>query len=219
MMKTLPKSQNHLALHAIERTLVPEIMRTASQQRDTAETKIKLSLNLDGTGESKIATGIPFFDHMLTLFSRHSLIDLEVSVDGDVEVDFHHTVEDTGIVIGECMRTALGNKAGIRRYGHCYLPMDETLSRVVVDLSNRPQLEFRFPAGTPDAQNFPFSLVEEFFRAVTSNLRANIHAEVLYGRDGHHIAESLFKGLARALRVACEDDPRVTGIPSTKEVL
>lgn len=194
-------------------------MRTASLQRDTAETKIKLSLNLDGTGESKIATGIPFFDHMLTLFSRHSLIDLDVTVDGDVEVDFHHTVEDTGIVIGECMRAALGNKAGIRRYGHCYLPMDETLSRVVVDLSNRPQLEFRFPENTPDAQNFRFSLVEEFFRAVTSNLRANIHAEVLYGRDGHHIAESLFKGLARALRIACEDDPRVTGIPSTKEVL
>lgn len=194
-------------------------MRTASQQRDTAETKIKLSLNLDGTGISKIDTGIPFFDHMLTLFSRHSLIDLDVTVDGDIEVDFHHTVEDTGIVIGECLKEALGDKKGISRYGHAYLPMDETLSRVVVDLSNRPHLEFRFPPGTPDAQNFPFSLVEEFFRAVTCNLRANIHAEVIYGRDGHHIAESLFKGLARALRAATESDPRVTGIPSTKEVL
>jgi len=194
-------------------------MRTASQKRDTAETKIQLSLDIDGSGKGKIDTGIPFFDHMLTLFSRHGLIDLDVTVDGDVEVDFHHTVEDTGIVIGECLKEALGDKKGITRYGHAYLPMDETLSRVVVDLSNRPHLEFKFPQGTPDAQNFPFTLVEEFFRAIACNLRANIHAEVLYGRDGHHIAESLFKGLARALRVAMADDPRVEGIPSTKEVL
>ena len=194
-------------------------MRTASQKRDTAETKINLSLNIDGSGKNEIDTGIPFFDHMLTLFSRHGLINLDVKVDGDVEVDFHHTVEDTGIVIGECLKEALGDKKGIARYGHAYLPMDETLSRVVVDLSNRPHLEFKFPQGTPDAQNFPFSLVEEFFRAIACNLRANIHAEVLYGRDGHHIAESLFKGLARALRIAMENDPRVIGIPSTKEVL
>jgi imidazoleglycerol-phosphate dehydratase len=194
-------------------------MRTASQKRDTAETKINLSLNIDGSGKNEIDTGIPFFDHMLTLFSRHGLINLDVKVDGDVEVDFHHTVEDTGIVIGECLKEALGDKKGIARYGHAYLPMDETLSRVVVDLSNRPHLEFKFPPGTPDAQNFPFSLVEEFFRAIACNLRANIHAEVLYGRDGHHIAESLFKGLARALRIAMENDPRVIGIPSTKEVL
>ena len=194
-------------------------MRTASQKRDTAETKINLSLNIDSSGKNEIDTGIPFFDHMLTLFSRHGLINLDVKVDGDVEVDFHHTVEDTGIVIGECLKEALGDKKGIARYGHAYLPMDETLSRVVVDLSNRPHLEFKFPQGTPDAQNFPFSLVEEFFRAIACNLRANIHAEVLYGRDGHHIAESLFKGLARALRIAMENDPRVIGIPSTKEVL
>jgi len=194
-------------------------MRTASEARDTAETKIKLELNLDGSGKCDIDTGIPFFDHMLTLFSRHSLIDLNVEVDGDVEVDFHHTVEDTGIVLGNCIREALGNKHGIHRYGMAYLPMDETLSRVVLDLSNRPHLEFRSPERTPDAQNFPFSLVEEFFRAVTCNLRANIHAEVLYGRDGHHIAESLFKGLARALKAAIEIDPRVTGVPSTKEIL
>lgn len=194
-------------------------MRTASQKRDTAETKIDLSLNIDGSGTGKINTGIPFYDHMLTAFSRHGLIDLDVTVDGDIEVDFHHTVEDTGIVIGECLKEALGDKSGIARFGSCYLPMDETLSRVVVDLSNRPHLEFKFPEGTPDAQNFPFTLVEEFFRAIASNLRANIHAEVLYGRDGHHIAESLFKGLGRALRVAMEHDSRVTGIPSTKEVL
>lgn len=194
-------------------------MRTASQNRNTAETKIKLSLNIDGSGNSSVDTGIPFFDHMLTLFSRHSLIDLDVVVDGDIEVDFHHTVEDTGIVIGECLRDALGDKSGITRYGSAYLPMDETLSRVVIDLSNRPHLEFRHPKDTKDAQNFPLTLVEEFFRAVTANLRANIHAEVIYGKDGHHVAESLFKGLARALKQASEVDPRVTGIPSTKEVL
>ena len=193
--------------------------RTASQNRNTAETKIQLSLNLDGDGTSKINTGVPFFDHMLTLFSRHSLIDLDVTVDGDVEVDFHHTVEDTGIVIGECIKEALGDKSGIRRYGHAYIPMDETLSRTVIDLSNRPHLEFIAPAGTPDAQNFPFTLVEEFCRALTANLRCNLHIELLYGRDGHHIAESIFKSTARALRMALEDDPRMTGIPSTKEVL
>ena len=193
--------------------------RSASQERSTAETKIKLSLNLDGEGNSRINTGIPFFDHMLTLFSRHSLIDLEVEVNGDVDVDFHHTVEDTGIVMGECLREALGDKSGIRRYGHAYVPMDETLSRTVIDLSNRPQLEFNAPATTPDAQNFPFTLVEEFCRALVANLRCNLHIELLYGRDGHHIAESIFKSMARALRTASEKDSRMKGIPSTKEVL
>lgn len=193
--------------------------RTASQDRNTAETKIKLKLDLDGSGKSQISTGIPFFDHMLTLFSRHSLIDLEVAVDGDVEVDFHHTVEDTGIVLGECLKAALGDKAGIRRYGHAYVPMDETLARSVIDLSNRPQLELRTPDHTPDAQNFPFTLVEEFCRALASNLRCNLHIEVLYGRDGHHIAEAIFKSMAVALRLASENDPRREGIPSTKELL
>lgn len=193
--------------------------RCASRERDTAETKIKMSLNLDGEGKSSIDTGIPFFDHMLTLFSRHSLIDLDLKVDGDIEVDFHHTVEDTGIVLGECLKDALGDKSGIRRYGHAYVPMDETLSRTVIDLSNRPQLELRVPNSVPDAQNFPFTLVEEFCRALASNLRCNLHIELLYGRDGHHIAESIFKSMARALRTASEDDPRMNGIPSTKEVL
>jgi imidazoleglycerol-phosphate dehydratase len=193
--------------------------RIAKSSRKTAETKIDLSINLDGEGSSEIKTGIPFFDHMLTLFSKHGLFDLKLSVDGDIDVDFHHTIEDTGIVLGECMREALGTKEGIRRYGCSYLPMDETLARVVVDLSNRPHLEFRAPAGTPSAPNMPFSLVEEFCRAVASNLRANIHVEVLYGRDGHHVAEAIFKGLARALREACEKDARVKGIPSTKEAL
>ena len=193
--------------------------RTAQRSRKTAETQIELSIDLDGSGESKISTGIGFFDHMLTLFSRHGLFDLQVTTKGDLEVDGHHTIEDTGIVIGDAMREALGTKEGIRRYGCCYLPMDETLARVVVDLSNRPHLEFRAPANTPSAPNMPFTLVEEFCRALASNLRANIHVELLYGRDGHHIAEAIFKGLARALREACEKDPRVKGIPSTKEAL
>lgn len=193
--------------------------RTASINRKTAETAIDLRIDLDGSGISKVATGIPFFDHMLILFSKHGLFDLELSVDGDIEVDYHHTIEDTGIVLGNAIREALGTKEGIGRYGCCYLPMDETLVRVVVDLSNRPHLEFRAPAGTPSAPNMPFSLVEEFCRALASNLRANLHVELLYGRDGHHIAEAVFKGVARALRDACERDPRVKGIPSTKEAL
>lgn len=193
--------------------------RTAKRSRATAETRIELAIDLDGEGNSEIATGIAFFDHMLTLFSRHGLFDLKLDASGDIEVDSHHTVEDCGIVIGEAMREALGTKEGIRRYGCCYLPMDETLARVVVDLSNRPHLEFRAPANTPSAPNLPFTLVEEFCRALASNLRANIHVELLSGRDGHHIAEAVFKGLARALREACERDPRVKGIPSTKEAL
>jgi imidazoleglycerol-phosphate dehydratase len=194
-------------------------LRTATRHRKTAETSIDLSLNIDGSGISKIETGVPFFDHMLTLFSKHGLFDMNVKTVGDIEVDSHHTIEDTGIVIGDCLREALGTKEGIRRYGCAYLPMDETLVRVVVDLSNRPHLEFRAPSGTPSAPNMPFTLVEEFCRALASNLRANIHVELLYGRDGHHIAEAVFKGLARALRDACERDSRVVGIPSTKDAL
>ncbi|MCX8496723.1 MAG: imidazoleglycerol-phosphate dehydratase HisB [Akkermansiaceae bacterium] len=193
--------------------------RIASRSRKTAETSIELSIDLDGSGISEIDTGIPFFDHMLTLFAKHGLFDLKVKTIGDIEVDYHHTIEDTGIVIGECLREALGTKEGICRYGCAYLPMDETLARVVVDLSNRPHLEFRAPVGTPSAPNMPFTLVEEFCRALAANLRANIHVELLYGRDGHHIAEAIFKGLARALRDACERDPRVVGIPSTKDAL
>lgn len=194
-------------------------MRRSEQSRKTAETDIQLSLDIDGSGASAIDTGVPFFDHMLTLFSKHSLIDLDVKVDGDIEVDFHHTVEDSGIVLGDALREALGSKEGITRYGHAYLPMDETLTRVVIDLSNRPFLEFRAPDNAPDAQNFPFSLLEEFCRAFASNLRCNLHIEVLYGRDGHHIAESVFKGIARALRLAATVDPRQKGLPSTKDAL
>lgn len=193
--------------------------RSSQHTRKTAETDITLSVELDGTGRSHIETGIGFFDHMLTLFSRHSLIDLEVKTIGDLHIDAHHTVEDTAIVLGDAIREALGNKAGIQRYGHAYLPMDETLARVVIDLSNRPYLEFRTPPHSASAPNFPLTLTEEFCRALASNLRCNLHVELLYGRDGHHIAEAIFKGIARALRVAVTIDPRDKGIPSTKEAL
>ncbi|HBE22627.1 MAG TPA: imidazoleglycerol-phosphate dehydratase HisB [Verrucomicrobiales bacterium] len=193
--------------------------RTSTQSRKTAETDIQLSLDLDGSGVSTIDTGHGFFDHMLTLFSRHSLIDLKIKTVGDLHIDAHHTVEDTAIVLGDALREALGTKAGISRYGHAYLPMDETLARVVIDLSNRPFLEFRTPLQTASAPNFPLTLTEEFCRALAANLRCNLHVELLYGRDGHHIAEAIFKGIARALRSAVAIDPRVKGVPSTKEAL
>ena len=193
--------------------------RTSTQSRKTAETDIQLSLDLDGSGVSTIDTGHGFFDHMLTLFSRHSLIDLKIKTVGDLHIDAHHTVEDTAIVLGDALREALGTKAGISRYGHAYLPMDETLARVVIDLSNRPFLEFRTPLQTASAPNFPLTLTEEFCRALVANLRCNLHVELLYGRDGHHIAEAIFKGIARALRSAVAIDPRVKGVPSTKEAL
>jgi len=193
--------------------------RSSTQSRKTAETNIQLSLDLDGSGVSTIDTGHGFFDHMLTLFSRHSLIDLKVKTVGDLHIDAHHTVEDTAIVLGDALREALGTKAGISRYGHAYLPMDETLARAVIDLSNRPFLEFRTPLQTASAPNFPLTLTEEFCRALAANLRCNLHVELLYGRDGHHIAEAIFKGIARALRSAVAIDPRVKGVPSTKEAL
>ncbi len=193
--------------------------RNSQKRRKTAETDVDLQIDLDGSGSVAVKTGIPFFDHMLSAFARHGLFDLQVAVQGDTEVDSHHTIEDTGIVLGECLREALGTKEGIGRFGVAYVPMDETLARVVVDLSNRPHLEFRAPTGCPSAPNMPFTLVEEFCRAVASNLRANIHVEVLYGRDGHHISEAIFKALGRALRDACAYDHRVKGVLSTKEML
>ena len=195
-------------------------MRVAQIHRKTAETDIRLEVNLDGSGKADIRTGIGFFDHMLTLLARHALLDLTVDAKGDLEVDFHHTVEDTGITLGQAIRQALGDKQGIRRYGWCYLPMDEALARVVLDLGGRAFLEFRNPLNPdPIGGNFPFSLVEEFFRAFAFNVGANVHAEVLYGRDGHHLAEALFKGLAKTLLQAVERDPRVIGVLSTKEAL
>lgn len=195
-------------------------MRVAQVHRKTAETEIRIEINLDGSGKADIRTGIGFFDHMLTLLARHALLDLTIEAKGDLEVDFHHTVEDTGITLGQAMRQALGDKQGIRRYGWCYLPMDESLARVVLDLGGRAYLEFRNPVHPdPIGGNFPFSLVEEFFRAFAFNVGANVHAELLYGRDGHHLAEALFKGLAKTLLQAVERDPRVIGVLSTKEAL
>ena len=197
---------------------MPE-QRRASLDRETAETKISIELCIDGSGESEIETGIPFFDHMLTLFARHSLCDLKVKADGDIDVDYHHTVEDVGIVLGTCFKEALGDKRGISRYGWALLPMDETLSRVAVDFGGRPYLAFRAPDGVESIREFSFGLVEEFLRAFSNNAMANVHAEVLYGRDAHHMAESIFKGLAKATDLAARHDPRVLGIPSTKDTL
>ncbi len=194
--------------------------RTSSQHRKTAETDIKLELSLDGSGSSEIQTGVPFFDHMLTLFAKHGLFDLKVKAKGDIEVDFHHTVEDTGIVLGNAFREALGNKVGITRYGFFLLPMDETLAQVAVDLSGRPFLVFRAPERVDTiGQGFHFQLVEEFMRGFSNALLANVHVEICYGKDAHHMAEAIFKGLARALDQAIRIDPRVKGIPSTKDVL
>jgi imidazoleglycerol-phosphate dehydratase len=190
--------------------------RTAKIERQTSETRIHLELAIDGRGNGDIQTKIPFFNHMLTLFARHSLCDLRLQADGDVEVDFHHTVEDTGIVLGQAFAKALGDKRGIRRYGHAYLPMDETLARVVVDFSGRPFLEYRAPKSVDAIGFFPFQLVEEFLRGFSVHAACNLHVEILYGRDAHHMAEAIFKGLARAVDSACQLDPRVEGIPSTK---
>ncbi len=196
-----------------------EKSRTAKIERITGETAIKCTLKLDGEGNGIISTGIPFFDHMLTLLTRHSLVDLELEAKGDIEVDYHHTVEDVGIVLGQAWREALGDKRGIQRYGLSYLPMDEALSRVVIDFSGRPCLVFRAPERVEPIREFSFQLVEEFFRAFATNAAINLHAEVLYGKDAHHLAESLFKGLAKSLDMACRIDPRVSGVPSTKGVL
>lgn len=193
--------------------------RTARIERQTQETKIVVELDLDGKGDSEIRTKIPFFDHMLTLFARHSLVDLKVSADGDIDVDLHHTVEDTGIALGQAFAQALGDKRGLRRYGHAYLPMDETLTRVALDFSGRPYLEYRAPAAVEAIGPFSFQLVEEFLRGFAVHAGINLHVEVLYGRDPHHMAESVFKGLAKAIDTACQRDPRVIGIPSTKGVL
>ncbi len=191
--------------------------RRAKIDRQTSETKIAVELTIDGRGASTIATKIPFFDHMLTLFARHSLCDLTVRADGDIEVDLHHTVEDTGIALGQAFTQALGDKRGLRRYGHAYLPMDETLARVVVDFSGRPFLEYRAPAGVATIGTaFSFTLIEEFLRAFSVHAGINLHVEILYGRDAHHMAEAVFKGLAKAVDAACQLDPRVEGVPSTK---
>ena len=194
--------------------------REAVIERTTSETSIRTRLNLDGTGVSNVRSGIPFFDHMLTLFARHGLFDLDLDAKGDIEVDFHHTVEDAGITLGQAIARALGEKKGIRRYGFAYVPMDEALVRAVIDLSGRPYLAYESPSPVEAiGGNFSFQLVEEFLRAMAVSGAMNLHVEILTGRDPHHMAEGIFKALARALDVATQIDPRVEGVPSTKGVL
>jgi imidazoleglycerol-phosphate dehydratase len=197
--------------------------RVAHLQRETSESSIDLSLDLDGTGVSDIQTSVPFYDHLLTAFSKHSLIDLTVKASGDTEIDVHHTVEDIGIVLGKAIKDALGDKAGIARYGDALVPLDEALVRAVVDVSGRPYLvhsgepagfEFHLIGG-----HFTGSMVRHVFEAITFNAALTVHITVLGGRDPHHIAEAEFKSFARALRTAIEPDARVTGIPSTKGAL
>jgi imidazoleglycerol-phosphate dehydratase len=191
--------------------------RIATIARKTAETDISLTLAVDGTGKSKLDTGVPFFDHMLTLFSKHGLFDLELKCVGDVAVDYHHTVEDVGIVLGEAFKKALGDKLGIRRYGFFLLPMDESLARVVVDIGGRPHLVYEAEAPTMFVRDFNIILVKEFCRAFSNALGANLHVKLEYGEEPHHVAEAIFKGLARALDVATQIDPRTAGqLPSTK---
>jgi imidazoleglycerol-phosphate dehydratase len=197
--------------------------RIAQIKRVTGETNIMLWLDVDGGGKSSIATGIPFFDHMLTLFAKHALFDLDVKVKGDIEVDFHHTVEDTGIVLGQAIARALGDKKGIVRYGNFLLPMDETLARVALDFSGRPLLVWRAPKGMNlnrlKAGDFPAQLMVEFLRAFAQEAGLTLHVEVLYSGETHHLIESVFKGVARAIEQAVRRDPRVVGIPSTKGML
>lgn len=191
--------------------------RIATIKRKTAETDITLTLDVDGRGVSNISTGVPFFDHMLTLFSKHGLFDLHVDAKGDVAVDYHHTVEDVGLVLGEAFKQALGEKLGIRRYGFFLLPMDESLARVVVDIGGRPHLVYEAEAPTMFVRDFNIVLVKEFCRAFSNALGANLHVKLEYGEEPHHVAEAIFKGLARALDVATQIDPRTAGqLPSTK---
>lgn len=193
--------------------------RTAAIQRQTAETQIRLELNLDGAGTANVATGVGFFDHMLTLLARHAAIDLCVEAKGDLHVDQHHTVEDTGICFGQALKQALGDKAGIRRYGHFTLPMEETLATTAIDLSGRYWLVFQAAFPSPKIGDFDSDLVEDFWQAVAANALCNLHVLIHYGRNSHHISEAIFKATARALRMAVEPDPRMTGVPSTKGTL
>jgi imidazoleglycerol-phosphate dehydratase len=194
--------------------------RTAEVRRDTKETQIKVWVDLDGTGVSEVTTGIGFFDHMLESFARHGGFDLKVETKGDLHIDMHHTVEDTGIVIGQAIKQALDGFKGIRRFGHAYIPMDETLSRCAIDLSNRPYLIWKVDFRTPKVGDMDTELFKEFHHAFAMNLGACVHLECLYGANSHHISESGFKALARALRQAVEHDPKTHGhAPSTKGVL
>lgn len=191
-------------------------MRKARVARKTKETDISIGVNLDGKGNYRIDTSIPFLDHMLGLLSFHSQIDLDIKASGDIEIDYHHLMEDLGIVLGEALKKALGGKEGIRRYGNATIPMDESLAQVVIDLSGRPYLVYKVKQPRVAPRGLEFSLFEDFFRSVTNHAMMNLHIIVNYGRDLHHIFEGIFKAFGRALREAVAIDPRMKGLPSTK---
>lgn len=190
--------------------------RTAVVERVTKETRIRLSLGIDGSGESKVCTSVPFLDHMLDLFARHGLFDLQVEAQGDIDIDFHHTVEDIGIVLGEALKRALGGKEGIRRYGQATVPMDETLATAAIDLSGRPYLCFNVPLPKVKIGDFDVELVREFFQAFANTGCLNLHLNLVYGENVHHIVEACYKAFARALDQATRLDDRITGVLSTK---
>ena len=195
-------------------------MRAAQVKRVTAETSIEVSLNLDGSGKQSLDTGVPFLDHMLDQIARHGLIDLTVKADGDLHIDAHHTVEDIGITIGQALNQAIGDKRGIRRYGHAYVPLDEALSRVVIDFSGRPGLVFGVDFKRSMIGSFDVDLAHEFFQGLVNHAHMTLHIDNLRGENAHHQCETIFKAFGRALRMAAEADPRATGqIPSTKESL
>jgi imidazoleglycerol-phosphate dehydratase len=190
--------------------------RTATVKRRTRETDIELTFAVDGSGRAQIATGVGFFDHMLELFAKHGLFDLQLKAQGDLNVDAHHTVEDVGLALGQALRESLGDKKGLCRYGWCLLPMDDALARIALDCSGRPYLAYEAPEEAGPIGDFPFQLIEEFLRAFSVQGGLNLHVALLDGRDTHHMAEAVFKGLARALDQATQIDPRVQGVPSTK---
>ena len=191
--------------------------RKAEVVRDTSETQIRVAINLDGSGKQKLNTGVPFLDHMLDQIARHGLIDLDVSAKGDLHIDAHHTVEDVGIALGQAFAKAIGDKKGIRRYGHAYVPLDEALSRVVVDFSGRPGLEFHVPFTRAMIGQFDVDLTHEFFQGFVNHAQVTLHIDNLRGDNAHHQCETVFKAFGRALRMAAELDPRAAGvIPSTK---
>ncbi|BAH46246.1 imidazoleglycerol-phosphate dehydratase HisB [Brevibacillus brevis] len=193
--------------------------RAAQIERNTNETQIALSFAVDGAGESKQNSGVPFLDHMLDLFTRHGHFDLTVKAKGDIEIDYHHTVEDIGICLGHALREALGDKRGIKRYGNAFVPMDDALAQVVIDISNRPHLEYRATYPTNMVGQFPTELVHEFLWKLALEARINLHVILHYGHNTHHMIEAIFKALGRALDEATTIDPRVKGVPSTKGVL
>ncbi|MDR2757630.1 MAG: imidazoleglycerol-phosphate dehydratase HisB [Planctomycetaceae bacterium] len=194
-------------------------MRIATINRNTKETQISLTLNLDGNGTSAISTGVGFFDHMLTLFAAHAMLDLNIDAQGDLHVDGHHTVEDVGIALGQAFTQTLGDKQGIRRYGYFTLPMDETLATAAIDFSGRPCFVYQVGFQTPKIGLFDTELVHEFWQGFVNTARCNLHLLLHYGENSHHIAEALFKATARSVRIAVEIDPRQSGIPSTKGTL